>query len=433
MPLALIAHGVGTRGDLPLPLPFFVWGVGIALTISFFGLVVLWPQARMRQAATGRVLIKRPKWLIWILTGAGCFIFFLALAAGWLGDNVVYNNLLPVTFYVTVWVGAQLVAGLLGDIWPAINPMTAIARLVDSTALASLRRRSTVAPPDWGHWPATAGLLIFLFYELSHPEGSLPRTLAVLLTTHLVVTVVAARSWGWEWVRDHEPFTVLFAAIGAMGPIFSEAGWIRVRPPLSGLASMAVKAGTGAMLLTVIGGTSFDGFSESTIGRDIFGSQTGWALAAWETLGLLVSIAVVAALFGFGVWWTARVTDLTRPQAWRTFTPSLVPIVFGYTVAHYFQLFVDNVQVFVFRLADPFGAGWNLLGIADNVPWRIDPDVTSWIQVGAMLFGHVGAVLVAHDLAVESFKPGEATRSQFGMVFVMIAYSALGLWLLLTA
>ncbi len=431
MSLAVIAHGVGTRGDLPLPLPLFVGGVGIALALSFVGLMWLWPEARLGQAARGRTLLTIPPWVTSLLAGVGYVLFVLSLAAGWLGDNVVYNNLLPVAFYVTVWVGGQLVAGLLGDLWPALNPMVTMARLVDGESEDGAPRSNPA--PEWGHWPATVGLFIFLFYELSHPSGSLPRTLAVLLTTHLAVTVIAARAWGWEWVRDNEPFTVLFAALGAMGPLFADDGRLKVRAPLSGLADMTVKAGTGAMLLTVIGGTSFDGFSESSNGRQLFGDFTGWSLAAAETVVMVLSIAVVAGLFAAGVWWTARVTELTAERAWRAFTPSLVPIVFGYTVAHYFQLFVDNIQVFVFRLADPFGAGWNLLGLADNVPWRIDPDVTSWVQVIAMLIGHVGAVVVAHDRAVTLFKPATATRSQLVMVVVMIAYSALGLWLLLTA
>ncbi len=427
----MFAHGVGARGDLPLPLPFFVWALGLALVLSFVGLVMLWPQPRLRQLAVGRPLAAVGKALPAVALALGLGLYLLSLTAGWIGRNVVIENILPVTLYVTVWVGGVLAAGLVGDVWAALNPFKSIATVADRRSDPKANRDAE--GPDWGLWPATVGLIIFLFYELSHPSGAEPRTLAVILSTHLVGVVLAAAVWGRHWVMENEPFTVLFRTVGAMGPIFHDSERLRLRPPLSGLAVMSVRSGTAALLLTAIGGTSFDGFSESSIGRDIFADLTGWTFAAAEFVGLLLSIGVVAALYGYGVWWTARVTDLDRGQAARTFAPSLVPILFGYTVAHYFQLFVDNIQVFVFRLADPFGWGWNIAGLADNVIWQIDPDVTAWIQVAAMLIGHVGAVVVAHDIAVERLAPAVATRSQLAMVFVMIAYSALGLWLLLTA
>lgn len=427
---AIIAHGVGARGDLPLPLPFFVWALGIALAISFAALVVLWPEPKLRRLAEGRLLVRVPRALSAAAGGLGLSLFFLSVAAGWVGENIVVQNILPVTLYVTVWVGGALIAGLIGDAWAAVNPFRAIAAVFDRSHGS---RTGEQQGPEWGLWPAAVGIIVFLFYELSHPTGSEPRTLAVLLTTHLVGVAVAAKVWGREWVLNNEPFTAVFRLIGAMGPIFGDGRSLRYRPPLTGLRTVPVRPGTAALLLTVIGGTSFDGFSESSIGRGLFADLGGWVFSLAELAGLLVSILLVAALYAYGVWWTARVTELDRAEAAATFAPSLVPIAFGYTVAHYFQLFVDNIQVFVFRLADPFGWGWNLGGLADNAIWQIDPDVTAWVQVGAMLVGHVSAVVVAHDIAVDRFSPRVATRSQLAMVFVMIAYSALGLWLLLTA
>jgi hypothetical protein len=413
----------------------FSWALGLALLISFVALAVLWPQPRLRALARGRPLLAVGRVVCQMVAVVGLALYLLSLAAGSFGENVVSQNLLPVTLYVTVWVGAQLAAGLIGDVWAPLNPIATIAGLFDPGGGddAEPSEAGTDRGPDWGHWPATAGLVIFLFYELSHPTGSRPRTLALLLTAHLFGALIATGLWGAEWVRRNEPFTALFRSLAAMGPVFGHQGRLRIRVPLSGLSTMTVRAGTAAMLLTVIGGTSFDGFSESSIGRDVFDGLSGWTLAGWEFLGLLTSIAVVAALYGFGIWWTARVTSMSLTETWRAFAPSLVPIAFGYTAAHYFQLFVDNIQVFVFRLSDPFGWGWDLFGTADGLIWQIDPDVTAWIQVTAMLIGHVGAITVAHDRAVELFPGQESMRSQLAMVFVMIAYSSLGLWLLLTA
>ena len=426
MNVAVVAHGLGVRGGLPFPLSTFIWAAAAIVAAVYLLLIVRWSRPLLRHAARGRTLATIPGWLRTGLQAIGYLMFLVALAAGWVGDNLVYNNLLPVTVYVTVWVGAQIVGGLVGDLWPALNPLVTMARLVDPNG-------DRADPPDWGHWPATIGIFVFLFYELAHPQGSLPRTLAVVLTTHLVVTVIAARSWGWRWIRDHEPFAALFATIGTMAPLFVADGRLRLRPPLSGLGELTVRAGTGAMLATVLGGSLWDGYSESPSGRELFESSTGWTLAAEETVGLLVTVVAVAAVFAAGAWWAGRVATIPVGEAWAMFTPALVPMVVGYTVAHYFQLFVDNIQVFVFRLADPFGAGWNLGGLADNVPSRIDATVTSWIQVVAVALGAVASLVVIHDRAVDRFRPGVATRAELGLVFVTIAFSGVGLWLLTTA
>lgn len=235
--------------------------------------------------------------------------------------------------------------------------------------------------------------------------------------------------------------------IGAMGILGSTAGpgddeksSLRLRAPMSGLAAMPVLPGTLATLLVVLGGTTFDGFVESEAGRDLFGRPSGWGGSITLTIGLIISILLVTSLFGVGIRWTCSVTNLESDFVTNSFTPSLVPIVFGYAIAHYAQLLIDEVQTFWFRLSDPGGFGWDLFGGADGSAdlTLLSPTAIAWIQVLAILFGHVGAVLVAHDRSMELVDHGEsagsgannALRSQYVMLLVMVIYSALGLWLL---
>ncbi len=456
----MLAHGFGERGDLPLPLYMFGWGIGLALVLSFLALGTLWPDPRLAKAASGRALIpyRALSVLHLVIRGAAFFVYVACVYAAFFGFDATDRNLAPVTLYVTLWVGGQLIGGLFGDLWAAANPIDTLARLAEGLGRA-VGREPGGGPTTWGHWPATVGLLIFLFYELSHPTGASPRTLAWVFGLHAVLTIVAGFLWGARWVVDHEPFTVFLAKIGAMAPLFDrrpggidgaagDTGWFRyaasdgerseerslgLRPPMSGLATMEVKPGTVMLILVAIGGTSFDGFSESERGRELFGDLFGWSLA-WAELGLMiVSIALVASLYYAGVLWIARVTSMPFEQAWGEFAPSLVPIAFGYAVAHYFQLFSDESQSFVFRLSDPFGQGWDLFGGSDALIWRIDPDIVAWVQLAAILIGHLGAVVVAHDRAVDRFPPGRSLQSQLVMLLVMVGYSAFGLWLLLTA
>lgn len=444
----ILGHGVGSRGDLPLPLWMFIWASAAAIMVSFLALGLLWTRPRLATAARGLQLSGRRNaengaggpglGLVSVLRVIGKVValalFLLALWAGLFGSNQTDANLLPVTLYVIVWVGAQLVSGLVGDVWREISPLLTIA--IGLEWLMGRLGRPTVAPPVApGHWPAAAGLLVFLFYELAHPSGSAPRTLGWMLAVHTAVSLALAARWGAAWIAENEPFAVLFTALSAMAVLGRQDGGIALRAPMTGLARYPVLPGTTAALLIVLGGTTFDGFSESATGRDLLGRPSGWGGALTLTFGLVVSMVIISLFFVIGVWWTARVTGLGRAETATAFTPSLIPIVFGYAIAHYAQLLVDESQRFVFQLSDPGGLGWNLFGGADGeIDFNIvSVDLVAWIQVLAILFGHVGAVVVAHDRSIELFKAGESLRSQFVMLLVMVAYSTLGLWLLLNS
>ncbi len=436
----------------------FTWGAAIALGLSFVALGVLWKEPRLAQASIGRPLFgDRVPAMLRGLRGFGQTVALgllaLCLWAGFFGADTDAENVLPVTFYVVAWVGAQLVAGLLGDLWGAVSPFATIARGVEAIG-SKLGLAVSEAPADVGHLPAAFGMFVFLFIELAHPSGSSPRILAWALAIHIAVIVVLTLRWGAAWITEHEPFGALVSMIGAMGVVASSASkavgryspgagdgaaGLKLRAPMSGLSTMPVVRGTLATLLVVLGGTTFDGFVESEAGRDLFGRPSGWDGAFTLTIGLVLSILLVTALFGVGIKWTCSVTGLEPAGVTDSFTPSLVPIVFGYAIAHYAQLLVDEVQTFWFRLSDPAGLGWDVFGQADasaNLTW-LSPTSIAWMQVLAILFGHIGAVLVAHDRSMELVDHGtdgsgrgNALRSQYVMLLVMVVYSCLGLWLL---
>lgn len=433
----IFAHGLGSRGQLPLPVWMFTWAAAIALVVSFVALGVLWTRPQLNRLATGRVLASSSG-VVGIVQaigrGTALVLYLVCLVAGLIGADVTSDNILPVTLYVIVWVGALIVSGVVGDLWGAVNPIATLAQGAEAIARRmGFRLRQ---PPVCGQWPAAVGLLVFLFYELAHPSGAEPRTLGYLLAVHLLFSLGAAAVWGAEWVVEHEPFSALFRWTGSIGAVFRrDDGSVGLRPPMSGLARMPVVASTAVALLVVLGGTTYDGFSESQLARRLLGQPTGWNGALLRLLVLVASIVIISAFYALGVWWTSRVTGMTVTQAATAFAPSLVPIVFGYAVAHYFQLLVDESQTFVFRLSDPLGRGWDLFGGSDGLINfnLISVDLVAWLQVLAILFGHIGAVMVAHDRSIELFDVGHSLRSQFAMLLVMVAYSTLGLWLLLNA
>ena len=104
----------------------------------------------------------------------------------------------------------------------------------------------------------------------------------------------------------------------------------------------------------------------------------------------------------------------------------------AYVVAHYFSFLLFEGQLGLIRLSDPFGQGWNLFGTAD---WALNlalvsPTTIWYVQVAAIVIGHVGGVVVAHDRAIASFPPDVAVRTQYALLAAMVLFTATGLLIL---
>ena len=54
--MIVLAHGIGGRADLPVPLTLALYGAGLTVVVSFLALVLLWRRPRLRGAVAGRPL-----------------------------------------------------------------------------------------------------------------------------------------------------------------------------------------------------------------------------------------------------------------------------------------------------------------------------------------------------------------------------------------
>ncbi len=435
----LFAHGVGSRGTLPLPLWQFSWAAIAALVLSFAGLGALWKTPKLSVATTGMAIPGSPvlvKAGTGVLRVIGMAVFLLTMAAGLFGTDVGGEsvNLAPVTIYVMVWVAVPVASAVFGDLWKALNPFNTIGLLFPDGDRDD-------AP---GHqWVAVLLMFGFLFLELAHPSGDSPRILGWSMAVYSVVMISGMVRFGRIWLDRADAFGIAFTMISAIAPVWvDETGALRVRLPLSGLSTVESMPGSMMLILTILGGTSFDGFSESPIYTDLIGRANGWSSAAPLTIGLVAMILIAAVLYWTGSRATATVTGISQEEAANIFAPSLIPIVWAYAVAHYAQLLVDQSQSFWFRLSNPFG-NFNAQG-EPTTDWfnsassvvnlnLIDVDVVAWVQALSIVVGHVLAVMYAHDLAITRFDPQRAAKSQQTMLFVMVLYSVAGLWLLFAA
>ncbi|MDE0613699.1 MAG: hypothetical protein F4124_12410 [Acidimicrobiia bacterium] len=435
----VLAHGVGSRGDLPLPFYLFGIGAAVALMATFVSLSFFWHRAWLPGAASGRSLgmafgraldvVAVPARL------ASLAVFVLALASSVSDASVGSQRFGPLTVYVALWVGMAMVAAVFGDVWRVLNPFETIAAAIEWTAgKLGLPQIGDTDEIPGGYWPAVIALGWFLFFELCYHDGTTNEAVAGAMIAYTLGMVGGSAVFGRQWVRQADGFGVLFSLLARMSPLYrDDTGAVRLRAPLSGLTTLTPRIDLLAVLLVVLGGTTFDSLAGSTLWPDLVGTHRGWTATGVNTAGMIVVIAIMAALYYLGSLAVGWFTDQSAADVARRFAHSLVPIALGYTVAHYFSLLVlDGGQNFLRLLSNPFDRGSNWFGTAD---WAVNfflvsTDAIAWVQFSAIVVGHIAAVLVAHDRAVETSDASEATWAQRPMLLVMVFYSVVGLWLL---
>ena len=218
--------------------------------------------------------------------------------------------------------------------------------------------------------------------------------------------------------------------------------------PFTGAARLTPVTGTIALLVISIGSTAFDGAKEGALFNDLAQDLQGFFGDLGLSLGLALELGFVVGLAGaiadrrrdldarHGRDEADRRTRRRRRALARAFAHTLIPIAAGYLVAHYFSLLAYNGQD-LWRLAnDPLGDGSDLFGGADaGIDYGVVSATGIWyVQVVALVIGHVAALVLAHDRALELYGSArEATRSQVVMLVLMVAFTCLGLWLLSAA
>jgi hypothetical protein len=448
LPAPAGAHGLGGAGALPIPRYLFAWGASIVLVVSFVALARLWPRPRLERAAE-RPLGRIAGWVDPVCGALGTAVFAVVIYAGLAGvQDDADRNLMPVFIYILFWVGIPIAGALFGDVFRAFNPWRAVARAAAAAARAAGRHPAPLRayPARVGRWPAAITILGFAWLELVAPAHvrQNPSTLAVLALAYAALQLLAMRLYGIEiWERYGDGFSVYFGLFARLSPLRWSGRRLRIRSPLQGVTSIDLAPGTVALLTVMIGTTSFDGFSrtpiwtkslppwERSLASLRLGPQAAEALI--NTLGLLVAILVIAWLYRLGITGMRALGERPAPEYLaRRFVHSLVPIALAYVIAHYFSLLVFQGQDLVYLASDPLGTGANLLGTAGYRPVSVIGSLGIWyVQLAALIVGHVCGLVLAHDRALVYYRRVEdAVRSQYWMLAVMVSYTCLGLWLL---
>jgi hypothetical protein len=454
-----VAHALVGKQDLPIPEWLFAWGASLVLIVSFVALTLLWRRPRFEgddwrpvSARVSGVLVNRATGF---LAGAiGVFLLGVVVWSGLEGTEAPDRNFSLTFVFVTFWLGMVVLSVLFGDVFRAFNPWRAIARV----AARGFRLIAGQSPPPpleyperWGRWPAVLGIAGFAWLELVYAQSGFQ---AVGLTPHIVAVATLAYT-GWTfvgmalfgiepWLERGEAFSVYFNMFSRLAPLEVREGRLGRRRVFGGTVDWATVPGSVALILLTIGATAFDGAAEGLLKQPISdtfdavadaGVGAIAALRVTNTLYFALTVAVVAGIFWAGI---AGMHTVRGPASTRRlgslFAHSFIPIGLAYLVAHYFTLVVFQEQAqFTYLLSDPLGDGSDYFGTAGSgIDYTLIGATATWyVQVGALVVGHVAALVLGHDRALATYRdPRTASRSQYWMLAMMVGFTTLGLFLL---
>lgn len=440
----LFAHAFGERYELPIPLLLFVLG-GAGVVVLSFLLVIgrgVKPDKGLNQLDHTHV---RGAHLFWgplsLLAVIACIL------AGLYGSEAVAENILPTLFWLVVWIAVPLSAGLLGDWTQAVNPFATVAKLADNTQL----RRSLLGRPTpllwrlrW--WPAAIAFFVLAAGELVFNQtATQPAVIAAGLLVYFVISAFAGMIYGRAWLERGEIFTVLFATWGRLG--FFRFGAPGKRGFAGGL-SVPFEADTSraAFVLLLLVSVAFDGLTATPLWNTMqHHLPTRFAIGGGDYLALATIFFIVLAI-AFWVVFSALAAAVSRvgrhamdaSQALAGLLPSLLPISFGYLLAHNLEYLVLNGQLLFPLIGNPVGKeGWPIhLPAPFNDSFEpnlhVLPSSFYWyLAVAVIIAVHIVAVVLAHrHLGRATENTVLARRSEYPWVVAMVAYTMLSLWLL---
>lgn len=442
-----LAHASDRGHVLLLPTGYYAWGGAAAVAASFLVLTLL-PPARLERFWSRSLALpaigERPRTAVSLASFA---LFAVLVAAGLHGSRDPLSNPLPLTIWTLMWVGLTVLHGLLGNLWAWLNPWYGPYRLIKR--LTGLRSPLARLPAWTGCWPALALLFGFAWFELVDPAPDDPARLAVAAGLYFAASLAAMLVFGFgEWSRRGEFLSVFFAIVARFAPLARDRdGRLRLGFPGARLLDAEPLPASGtAFILLALSSVSFDGLSRTFLWLGLNGVNPlefpgRTALTGTSTAGLVLAFLALAWLFLLSVAAGRKMAGGPHSLAESAglLVWSIVPIALAYHVAHYLTALLINGQYALVALSDPFGRAWNLIGTAHihveaALTAGAGPAWVLWnIQAGAIIAGHVLAVLVAHGLAFRLYAdPKRAALSQVPLALLMIGYTVFGLWLLAT-
>jgi hypothetical protein len=427
IPATASAHGIGEVYALPVPLRYYLLGAGLAVAFSFF-IIAIFLNKTSAGIQTDKII--EAQWLapvITVLRSVAVLLLIVVIAAGIIGSQNPTQNFAPVFFWIYFVLGVGILSMIIGNLWDKINPWRTITEWIH-------------IEPRGGQLSGLVGvvLLLALFWlELVSGQSFIPRVLGMILTTYTLINLVMAQFYH-NWYQDGEVFAVLFSFIGKLahfkiGDNNRSLVIVSENKKLGGDYSPWWMLGAASILLA---GASFDSLQETVMWfrwLDALGFASSSKLA--PTIGIILAPLPFLLTYLLAIWIMKKLVSSTYStlDLAQRFVLSLIPIAFGYTLAHNFSLTIVTAPQILALISDPFGFGWNLFGTASfsQTNLLLGAKMVWFIEIGFIVLAHIVGVLYAHILAINVFKnPKVALKSQYPLVILMIGFTVMTLWLL---
>jgi hypothetical protein len=321
---------------------------------------------------------------------------------------------------------------IFGNVWKAVSPVRTI-----NAGLTRLTGGSEpmLEYPKWlGYWPAVVGLYAFVWLELVSSSNSELPTVRLWFAAYIAFMLVGGALFGDRFYSLADPFEVYSSLVAKLSIWGRHEGELVIRSPLSNLATVIPRPGIVAVVGVLLGSTAFDSFSGSTAWASILQESTVSATVL-QNLMLLFFCVAVGGLISIGAMLTGS-GQTPRRRLPGLFAHTIVPIIVGYIVAHYFTFLIHVGQSTIISMSDPFGTGANWFGTGDwgvNYWLAYHQTLVASIKVLGVVVGHVLAVIAAHDRALEVLPDKHQITGQLPMLFVMVFFTAGGLFLLFSS
>ena len=450
------AHGFEERYDLPVPLDYVV-AAACAIVFLSFVIAVLFvrqPRTVFLQACTATEFMPQARsvnWFVYFLRGFSFLLFALTIISALWGSADPLMNLAPTLVWIVWWIGMSFLVMLLGDFWPAIDPLRSTFDVLDFCSRKLGRSQGLSAGKAWpvwlGVWPAVFFLLVWCWLEVVNPIATSPLRLGYAALVWYLVNLVGMTYFGRDaWQRHADVFALYFSMLGRISPLKFTNHWplISLRPRGGTLIraksnwTLSHAGFVMAMLSTVLfdglhGGTAWIVFEE-VLKKDrpqwldvngYFSGTTG-LVTVWLVFLMvyLVTCRISASVVVSSANWKTGIAIAAR------FAPTLIPIAGAYNIAHNFSnLMIQGQRVFQL-FSDPLGRQWDLFGTARFYPdiSVVDASLTWYVAVVAIVMGHVVSVWLSHSMTLTmGLSARRAAMAAMPLTVLMLLYTAISL------
>ncbi|MGL4306160.1 MAG: hypothetical protein ACRCSF_08385 [Mycobacteriaceae bacterium] len=442
----MLAHGISGRSDLPVPQWIAIYTGILALVVSFLVMVFFRKNLHANNFPSRKTISPSICSIIdssvvdRMLKSLTVLALILFLTVAWGGSQIGEKNPVATWLYAWFWVGLIPVCLLSGQVYKKANPLRTISSLIRKLLkYKGIKTKNKI--PDWaGYKIAFGGLGLFLWLELVYITPDLPLAVAIFSSLYVLVNVLGGVIYGPIWHAKCDSFEVIFSLVGQLSCFGRTAeGEIVLRSPVTAIKLAKNDFGATSIVLLVLGATTYDGLSKSPMWISIQQDISKYEKMITGTLGLVAVISIIS-LFYLSIFYLTKPyirteLNLSQTDFYVNFCSTLIPVMVGYSVAHYFSFLFFQGQNGYLLATDPFYSGIDIFGIASwivNYTFLSTTTITV-VQVGAIILGHIFGVVAAHDRSIMLLRSDYIKIGQFPMLALMAGYTIVGIQLVTIA